>query len=74
VNKEAIVSACAELVLEDMAYVRRQLQEMIYRESGRLHQERVKSMCKHPHVVDQRYGQREDQVHKICTACGQKVG
>ena len=73
-TKDQIVDACKALPLEDMDYVLRQLQEMIYRESGRLHQERMVSKCKHPHIVDQRYGQREDEVHRVCTACGKKVG
>jgi hypothetical protein len=71
VTKEEIVSECQSLPLEDMAYVRRKLQDMVMVESSRLYRER---MCKHPHIVDQRYGQMEDQVYRVCTACGKKVG
>jgi tetrahydromethanopterin S-methyltransferase subunit A len=73
-TKDDIVTACETLELEDMAYVRRKLQEMIYRESGRLHQERMASLCKHTHVVDKRVGQREDQVQRVCVACHKVVG
>jgi hypothetical protein len=69
-TKEAIVAACRALPLEDMAYVRRELQDMIYMESGRLHQQR---MCKHPaeHRYEQRRGDRTVDV--ICRKCGALV-
>jgi hypothetical protein len=68
------VNECETLPLEDMAYVRRKLQDMIHMESTRLYRERLLSLCKHTHVVDRRVGQREDQVQQVCMACHKVVG
>jgi hypothetical protein len=72
VTKEEIVTACHSLPLEDMAYVRKHLHDMILMESTRLYHKRRE--CKHPHVVDERYGQMEDQVRTVCTTCSAIVG
>jgi hypothetical protein len=74
VTKEEIVTACHALPLEDMAYVRRAVSDMIHTESERLYRERMAALCKHPHVVDERYGQLEDQVRKVCMTCRAIVG
>jgi hypothetical protein len=71
-TKEEIVTACHALPLEDMAYVRNHLHDMVLMESSRLYYER--STCKHPQVLHERYGQLEDQVRKVCTTCRAVVG
>jgi hypothetical protein len=73
-TKEEIVTACQALPLEDMAYVRKHLQDMVLEESARLYHERMKTKCTHPHVVDKRFGQLEDQVRTVCTTCRAIVG
>jgi hypothetical protein len=73
-TKEEIVDAGRSLPIEDMAFVRRAFSDMIHTESARLYRERMAALCKHPHVVDERFGQLEDQVRKVCVTCRAIVG
>lgn len=65
-----VKDAVMTLSLEDMAKLKRELADIIFYEARKYRQ----VSCTHPHIVDQRYGQREDQVHRMCTECGKTVG
>lgn len=67
---QEVKDAVLTLSIEDMVRLKRELADIIFYEARKMRD----PLCKHPHIVDQRYGQREDQVHWVCTACGKKVG
>jgi hypothetical protein len=66
-TKEDVYSACESLKLEDMAWVRRKLQDLIYTTAGRLHQQRI---CLHPQDQREEIRRGDRSVDVVCRRCG----